>query len=323
MSTAPSAATDPRRDQVVADLDLTRPGLEIGPSYRPLLPKAQFPTVETLDHADAQTLRAKYREMGHPEEIVNQIVDVDHIWQGGSLTTAVPEGRTFAFIVGSHLIEHTTDVIGFLQDCQALLDPGGRAALVVPDRGYCFDYFQPLTNAGAAIDAHLYPQRFHPPGQLLNHLLYAVTRDGQLAWGPNATGTVELQFRDLDNVTEWMDIGRRQEEYFDIHRWRYTPSSFELLVTDLACLGYHHMRLIRAPRPGGHEFSVTLENDPSWTPEYDADWRLRQLLAIEAETVAATGRLRASAAASEVTVAPTAGGWRSRAGRLKRRLLPG
>jgi hypothetical protein len=42
-------------------LDKSGSGIEIGPSFSPIAPKAQGFKVKTLDHATADELREKYR----------------------------------------------------------------------------------------------------------------------------------------------------------------------------------------------------------------------------------------------------------------------
>ncbi len=118
----------------LALVDLDGRGLEIGPSYNPLVSKASGARVETVDHADRTTLVEKYRSWGLPEAKLAAIEDVDHIWSEGSLAEVVTERCAFDYIVASHVIEHTVDLIGFLQDCSSLLTMSGVLALVVPDK---------------------------------------------------------------------------------------------------------------------------------------------------------------------------------------------
>lgn len=284
---APPDPDQLRRERVLKHVDVEGRGLEVGPSYNPLIPKSLFANVSTLDHTDAASLRAKYREMSLPEDLLARIEEVDYLWHGGPLASAVPDGTTFDFIVGSHLIEHTVDLIGFLQDCQTLLVTGGRLALVVPDMRYCFDHWQSITSAGPVIDAHFRPTRFHPPGALLDHMLYATKKGDDLAWGPTDPRPLSLQFEDLSQVSTWYQIAAGQEEYFDIHRWRFTPTSLLLLLEDLAAMGYHSLRPVAPAVEMGFEFALTLSSDSDYRPPYDPGHRLDLLHRIDAEVSAA------------------------------------
>jgi hypothetical protein len=247
-----------RRDKALHFVDLRGRGLEIGPSYNPLVTKASGANVETVDHADRDQLVAKYRALGLAEELLERIEPVDHIWSGGSLAAALPSGRRFDYIVASHFIEHTVDLIQFLRDCESVLVESGRLTLVVPDKRYCFDRFQPVTSLGAIVDAHHNVLTFHPPGTLLDHQAYACKRGESIAWDPRDTSPLSLQFPNLEGATEAIEKGLRQAQYEDMHRWKFTPSSFALLVHDLRTLGYHGLTRVGGFDTEGFEFFVTL-----------------------------------------------------------------
>ena len=247
-----------RSDKALEFVDLGGRGLEIGPSYSPLVPKSSGARVETLDHATRDELRDKYRGYGLDAALLDRIETVDHLWHGGALIDAVPERGAYDYIVASHFIEHTVDFIGFLQDCEALLNDGGRLALVVPDKRYCFDRFQPITSIGTIVDAHHRPTSFHPAGSLLDHQAYASKRDEAIAWSAGDRAALALQFPNLEGADEVIAQGLKQDAYSDIHRWKFTPSSFRLLIHDLHALGYHNMQLVGWHDTEGYEFFATL-----------------------------------------------------------------
>ena len=112
-----------RRQKALAHLDLEGRGLEIGPSYDPLVPKSSGVRVETVDHADRDVLVEKFRGLGVPEDKIGRIEEVDHVWSEGRLVDVVGEPDAFSYIVASHVVEHTIDLIG-LEDCSALLGKG-------------------------------------------------------------------------------------------------------------------------------------------------------------------------------------------------------
>jgi hypothetical protein len=274
-------ARDERTKRVLAHVDVQGLGLEIGPSYNPLLPKSSGVRVEIVDHAPRDVLIEKYRGYGMTQEELDRIEEVDHVSSGGSLVDAVGRTEEFDFILASHVIEHSVDLIGFLQDCQALLRRGGRVALVVPDQRFCFDLLKPRSSVGAVVDAHLNPTRFHTPGALLEHTAYACTRGGQIAWSPEEHGDLGLQFPTMAGADEVIAQGVGQDEYHDVHRWKFTPSSFALLIHDLSLLGYHDLQqLPAAPPPLGFEFFVTLEKTGARPKQAD---RLELLKAAMAE----------------------------------------
>lgn len=107
-----------RNDRIKSMFDTSGFGLEIGPSYNPLLPKAEGYNVETVDHASAEKLREKYRTL---EGAAERIEDVDYISDGGPLSELIGISKPYDFIFGSHVIEHVPDFVRFLQSCHALL----------------------------------------------------------------------------------------------------------------------------------------------------------------------------------------------------------
>ena len=265
-----------RQGMTLAFTDTAGRGLEIGPSYNPIAAKGDGYRVEIVDHAPAEELRLKYQGYGLSQELLDRIEEVDHIWSGGSLTKVV-EGK-FDFIIASHFLEHTVDMIGFLSDCESLLNPGGTLALVLPDKRYCFDLIQPLTTVGQVIDAHIQPTRFHSPGTVLDHFAYALTREPVgIAWYPGAPGRLSVQFPSLSSAGTAFQTALAQEEYFDVHHWRFTPSSFSLLVRDLRELGFTRFVEVGGFPTHGYEFFSSLRVTSPPEQECDRDVLLAEI----------------------------------------------
>lgn len=316
-----------RRSQLaLGALDLTARGLEIGPSHNPLVRKADGYQVETVDHAPREELVKKYRAWGVPQEQLDDIEEVDHLWAGGPLSTAVPELGVYEYIVASHFIEHAIDFIGLLQDCERLLTPSGRLSLAVPDKRYTFDRFKSVSSLGDVIDAAHSPYKFHPPGPLVDHFANACLRGGGLAWSADSTQPLSLQRDTLDDVAGVEAIGVDQREYFDVHRWRFTPTSFALLIEDLAELARHGLEIVAMHDIGGFEFFVTLGRRQS--PFRRSRSRLEALLKIEDELSEDSGRAQRENDELRVELARVlqSRSWRllrpaRAAGRLARRVL--
>jgi len=275
-----------RVEKALHALDLTGRGLEIGPSYNPLVPKASGRRIETVDHAEQAELVAKYRGFGLGQDQLDKIEPVDHLWMGGSLLDVIGDHGGYDYIIASHFIEHTVDMIGFLRDCQTLLKDDGRLALVVPDKRYCFDRFQPLSTVGDVLDACDGGNAFHTPGPLVDHQAYACTSNGALTWSADYHGELRVQFDNLAGAAEALQNGLDQKEYFDTHRWKFTPTSFDLLIADLADLGQHDFGVLEQFPTEGFEFFVTLAKGAATHEPRD---RMALLLQIEAELVEASG----------------------------------
>src|SRR5438552_1244849 len=89
-------------------------GLEIGAGCAPIAPKKQGFRVHVLDHCDKKALIEKYRSHGTN---VDNIEEVDFVWDGRSYTELIGRRHVYDWVIGSHVLEHTTDLIGFLNDC--------------------------------------------------------------------------------------------------------------------------------------------------------------------------------------------------------------
>ena len=143
-------------------------GLEIGADCAPVAPKKRGFRVHVLDHCDKNALIEKYRPHGIN---IENIEEVDFVWDGRPYVELIGRRHAYGWIIGSHVREHTTDLLGFLNDCDSLLKQGGVLSLVVPDKRYCFDRFRPLTDVGRVIDAARNPQKFIRPERRLNIFL--------------------------------------------------------------------------------------------------------------------------------------------------------
>ena len=163
-----------RTARLLSMFDATGLGLEVGPSYNPLLPKSAGYNVEIFDHADAETLRAKYRDNA------SQIEEVDYVSDGRGLLDVIGEPGRYDYIVASHVIEHVADIVRFVQDCETLLKDGGTLVLAVPDKRYCFDTLRPISTVGQALQAFAEKRTRHSPGVVFDHLSMICTKEG---WG--------------------------------------------------------------------------------------------------------------------------------------------
>ncbi len=225
---------------------------------------------------------------------------MDYVSRNASLAETVGRAYAYDYIIGSNVVEHMVDFVGFLQDCDALLKPEGRLSIAVPDLRYCFDLLRPPAAIGAVIDAHQYPTRFHTPGTLFESTTYACLRGGEEAWNRADDRPVTLRAEGV-NGPELVQRGIDQAEYYDIHRWTFTPASFSLLVQDLRDLGYHTLGEVREAPSIGFEFFVTLGHaDP---PPRRNRLELLQTIRSELAVVAELDRLGPTAVQLESALA--------------------
>jgi hypothetical protein len=249
----------PRTAILLADLDSSSKIIEIGASYSPIAAKAGGWNSRTLDHAPRATLVEKYR--GQPDVDVERIEEVDFVWNSGPMLSAVPQQYhgTFDALIASHVIEHTTDLIGFLDAAASLLAPTGVVVLAVPDKRYCFDYFRPFTTTGAVLAAHQVRRSRHPSQVVFDQRAYAVFNDGACAWGQTPVGDITF-FNTLEQAAAECAKASDSEdsEYMDMHAWQFCPASFELILLEVARLGETDWRIDRISPTSGCEFYVWL-----------------------------------------------------------------
>lgn len=236
------------------------PGLEIGPSHSPLAPKSAGFRVDILDHASAPDLRAKYRNAGVNTD---HIEEVDFVWRGKPLPETVGRRDWYDWVIASHVIEHTPDLVGFLIDCQTLLHATGRLILVVPDKRWCFDQFQSLTSTGDVLDAHSLRRTRASAGRVFDHFANAVKkgRSGTISWHRHAPGAVQ-PVHDFAGACDAWRAAQTDHTYIDVHNWRFTPESFRLVIDDLRELGLLELGITDGPSSAGGEFCACLQRTP-------------------------------------------------------------
>ena len=157
-----------REEIILSQIKRDGLGLEIGAGCAPVAPKKQGFRVHVLDHCDRKALIEKYRR--HEVNIEN-IEEVDFVWDGRSYTELIGRRHIYDWIIGSPVLEHTTDLIGFLNDCDSLLKKDGVVLLAVPDKRYCFDRFRARHRRRARN-----PQKIHSAGIAAEYFLTVVSK---------------------------------------------------------------------------------------------------------------------------------------------------
>jgi predicted SAM-dependent methyltransferase len=247
-----------RNDRIFADIDTSGLGLEIGPSYNPVAPKRAGFKVEIVDHLDRAGLVEKYTAHGVD---VGGIEEVDYVWQGQPLSALVGQAGRYDWIIASHVIEHVPDVVGFLNECRTLLKPGGTLSLAVPDKRFCFDYFRPLSTTGEALQAHAEGRTRHPPAWVFDYFSSAARLGDAITWAKGSRGALS-QIHSIEEAHRFFAWSRQDDApYIDIHAWRFTPTSFRLLLQDLRTLGVTELAESSFFDSVGCEFFVSLRPD--------------------------------------------------------------
>jgi len=250
----PYAMIVTRNDKLLHSVNTDGQGLEIGPGFCPVLAKADGYNVKIVDHAPAAKLREKY---ACSNVDVSRIEEVDYIWRGETLEVLTNKRSHFDFIVASHVIEHTPDLIGFITSCEVVLKPGGTLALAIPDHRFCFDRFRPVSTLGDVLQAHLEKRTTHTPGTVFDHHFYSVSLDGEISWSTWCRGKYEAKETFLAAKAAY-EHAAKSSEYIDVHNWRFTLSSFLMVMQALGELGFTSMGVASSFPTNGCEFIVSL-----------------------------------------------------------------
>lgn len=243
--------------------------LEVGPSYNPLVTKADGWNVRIVDHATKAEPELKYRDWGVD---VSRIEDVDDIWTGGLLEAAIPRflhGK-FDRVLASHVIEHMPDLLSFLNSVSALLSDSGTLALAVPDKRYTFDYFRPATLTSDIVTANALGAIRHSSKSAFETYFYNANAAGSIAWFAQPPGALALHHPWPVSVDSFNNFcNAPANAYIDMHASCFTPCSFELVILELAALGLCDLTVRTIYQTGAYEFYVLL--DRQGVPMTEAD----------------------------------------------------
>lgn len=273
MSAHLSESSAKRRFEVFAPFVSGGRGLEIGPAAMPIVPKsAGFDTL-VLDHCDKAQLAEHYRANGATPEQISRIEDVDFVVPDGRSYVDAAGSAQFDHVIACHVIEHSPDLVGFLEACATMLRPNGHLLLAVPTRELSFDFFRPLTTLGDVLVGHLDPA-LHALRSRIDELTLDASIDGERAWIPetlevhlrsgrlpDAPGPGQVDTSMIDGV-----ISDRESDPFGVsgwfgHRWVFEPGQFVWLFESIRNLFSVPLRIERLEGGIGSEFLVILSRE--------------------------------------------------------------
>jgi hypothetical protein len=243
-----------RKDIILQHIDKNGCGLEIGPSHNPIAPKKEGYKVQIVDYMNREQLIDKFKD--HNVN-VEKIKEVDFVWQGQSYAELIGEKNYYDWIIASHVIEHTPDLIGFLLDCSSILKDDGMISLAIPDKRNCFDHYRPITGISKIIDSHIQGNLIHTPGIVAEYFLNIVSIDGVITWDSSYTGPYNF-IHSLDDAINGMKLVINSKSYLDVHAWCFVPHSFRLIIHDLFSLGLIPLKEVDFVSTIGFEFYITL-----------------------------------------------------------------
>ncbi|MBT9316766.1 class I SAM-dependent methyltransferase [Leptothoe spongobia] len=266
------------RDLCRQIIDRNKLGLEIGPSHRPIAPKKEGFNVHIIDHLSREQLLEKYSQH---DVCLEDIEEVDFIWSGESFLDLLNENK-YEWIIASHVVEHTPDLIGFLENCASVLKQDGLLLLLVPDKRFCFDKFRPISGLGKVIENHLSKNSIHSVGSIAEYFLNIVCQDKKIAWHPSDKGSYQM-LHSLEDATRMMDVAKSQNTYVDVHNWCFVPHSFRLIIHDLFSLGFTPLKEHLFYPTQGCEFFIGLSKSGKGVNDGSGFSRVRMLELINDE----------------------------------------
>lgn len=231
-----------RREKILYKCNLDGIGLEIGPSFSPVLPKRDGYNVETLDVLDKEGLQERFAAVDKN----GSIEEVNYVWNGEPYPQLIGKTNYYDYIIASHVIEHSCDLIGFFSDCSALLKDDGILSLAVPDKRYTFDFLRPVTGIARVLENHGRNRNAHSPGAVYEHNSSVCHLDLKL-------------LHSIQDAIDGYNLSVKQNNYIDSHTWVFTQTSFELLIYDLSCLGLTDLCIDSSFDTFDHEFFVSLK----------------------------------------------------------------
>ena len=201
-------------------------GLEIGALDSPLVVPEDLVgdgEVFYLDHLSTDGLRHKYRE----DKTVNldEIVSVDFVCSDTNLLDAV-NGNTFDYVVASHVIEHSPNMLKFLEDTYKILKPGGLLFLVIPDKRFTFDINRPETTFGELLESYFYQNTRPRIGSVYDHFANAINVDAHSVWFGNFKKAKANLLASRSFAWTAAKLVKKEDEYYDVHVNIFTPYGF-------------------------------------------------------------------------------------------------
>lgn len=239
------------RADFLASIPMDVSMLEIGPFFNPLCKGEKVKYFDILDR-DGLISRAKRLNLEFQPENVPVI---NYLSPTGDLSV-IPE--TFDAVFSSHVIEHQPGLIDHLQKVSRLLNDGGRYYLLIPDKRYCFDHFNPESTIADVLSAHYEKRKKHTLKSVIEHRAFITHNNSIDHWKGNHGVLENVEGKIKDAIEEY-----KASDYIDVHSLCFTPASFAQIIGLLNQLSYINLEIerIHETSPNEIEFYAVLVKD--------------------------------------------------------------
>ncbi|MDR1921496.1 MAG: class I SAM-dependent methyltransferase [Candidatus Adiutrix sp.] len=231
--------------------------LEIGPYAHPL-DLGPGVTVKRFDLLDQNDLIREIEGARTRSHVPDEAPFIDYVSPVGDLSIINEE---FDALYSAHCLEHTPDLIGHLDQAAALLRPGGRYYLIIPDHRYCFDHFYPPTELNQITTAEgRFPGWVHYATAYFNQVLIT-HNDPERHWRGDHFN--DGFWKNLESRIKQAEenIENNGGPWPNAHNWRFNPALFRRVMNALRESGRLKMEIKRVgDTPAGRcEFTAVLE----------------------------------------------------------------
>lgn len=237
-------------------------GLEMGPLDRPLVPKSMG-NIRYVDLKSAEELKRLIPVSD--KHSLDNFVEIDFVWNGGRLADLVGSDIRFDYVLASHVIEHTADMIGWLNDLASVLKPGGIISLAIPDKRRTFDVLRAPTTAAMLVADHIRGETQPRAHHVYDHCFNAVRiPEAKKPFVAFCEGRLDPHtFERYHTGEESLELARKAEipgTFTNCHTYVFTLESFLDVVTQTRALGLHKLAMAghHPTTKRGAEFFVRL-----------------------------------------------------------------
>ncbi len=253
--------------------------LEISPWDKPFLRGDNVKYFEVMSAEDLRkaTVGVKRQLNTLPEKI-------DFVGANGNLGVV---NEKFDIVFSAHVIEHCPDLVEHLRQVGRILNAGGLYVMLIPDKRYCFDYYQSESTISEVIDAFANRQKIPRLADVINFAYTRTHNNSILHWlgihgerygykrQPPAEGDARAEimgeyffddgtdpsFEKFSHLVEKYAETLKSGKYISAHNRKFTPENFRYIVEMLNKIKLVDLSIYRLCHTiwGRQEFVAMLE----------------------------------------------------------------